>query len=364
MKNKITFVASVPFEAARHVDVLPAHHRSHRLHGHSFLATLRSDLPSSFAPYPGGEVESLKAMLAAQIDKLDYRLLNEQIETPSDENIALWVNCHCPVPGMEAVAIQSTANGGVEVDALGHVQLWRRYAFHSAHQLPHVPVGHKCGNMHGHGFEVILHATYKAADAGLCAAAEQLDACWFPVQQELDHVCLNELPGLENPTSEVLSSWIWNKVKPGLPALSAVTVYETASCGANYDGTRYQIWKELTLDSALQFKQAPEGNKRRMLHGHTYTLRLHLSAPLDQVMGWTVDFGDVKEIFNPIFKMLDHQALHQIPGLLDCDCASIARWILNQASARLPSLYRVDLFETRGCGVIASTGNEGPRLPV
>lgn len=364
MKNKITFVASVPFEAARHVDVLPAHHRSSRLHGHSFSATLRSDLPNSFAAYPGGELEGLKAMLATQIDKLDYRLLNEHIEIPSDENIALWVQRHCPVPGMEAVAIQSTRHGGAEIDTKGTVQVWRRYAFHSAHQLPHVPVGHKCGNMHGHGFEVILHASCKIGDVSSGDLVEQLDAGWLPVYQDLDHVCLNELPGLENPTSEVLSSWIWNKVKPGLPALSAVTVYETASCGANYDGTRYQIWKELTLDSALQFKQAPEGNKRRLLHGHTYTLRLHLSAPLDQVMGWTVDFGDVKELFNPIFKMLDHQPLHQIPDLLDCDSASIARWILNQACNRLPQLYRVDLFETQGCGVIASTGHEGPRLPV
>lgn len=364
MKNKIIFVASTPFEAARHVDVLPEPHRLRRLHGHSFLATLRSDLPSSFAPYPGGEVESLKSVLESQIRKLDYRLLNEHIDTPSDENIAHWVNRHCPVPGMDAIAIQSTANGGVEIDAQGNAHVWQRYAFHSAHQLPHVPPGHKCGNMHGHGFEVILHASYKAGDQEFGVDADQLAACWAPVQQELDHVCLNELPGLENPTSEVLSSWIWDRVKPGLPALSAVTVYETASCGANYDGANYHIWKELTLDSALQFKHAPEGDKRRMLHGHTYTLRLHLSAPLDEVMGWTVDFGDVKDVFNPIFKMLDHHALHQIPGLMDCDCASIATWILNQARSQLPQLYRVDLFETRGCGVIVSAGGDGPKLPI
>ena len=364
MKNKITFVATAPFEAARHVDVLPEQHRLRRLHGHSFLATIRSSLSSRFAPYPGGEVESLKAQLELQISQLDYRLLNEKIETPTDENIAHWVSRHCPVPGMEAIAIQSTTTEGVEIDVLGCAHTWRRYAFQSAHQLPNVPAGHKCGNMHGHGFEVILHAHYKTGEGDLRVGSDLLDACWAPIQQELDHACLNELPGLENPTSEVLSSWIWSKVKPGLPELSAVTVYETASCGDNYDGARYHIWKELTLDSALQFKHAPEGNKRRMLHGHTYTLRLHLSAPLDEVMGWTVDFGDVKEVFNPIFKMLDHHALHQIPGLLDCDCASIATWILNQARTRLPQLYRVDLFETRGCGVIVSAGGEGPKLPV
>jgi 6-pyruvoyltetrahydropterin/6-carboxytetrahydropterin synthase len=141
-------------------------------------------------------------------------------------------------------------------------------------------------------------------------------------------------------------------------------VFETGSCGANFDGKNYRIWKDLTLDSALQLKRAPDGSALRRIHGHTYTLRLHLSAPLDQVMGWTVDFGDVKEIFNPIFKALDHQPLYAIPDLVDCDTASIASWILKKAQAQLPQLDRVDLFETRGCGAIVSAGYEGPALPV
>jgi 6-pyruvoyltetrahydropterin/6-carboxytetrahydropterin synthase len=82
------------------------------------------------------------------------------------------------------------------------------------------------------------------------------------------------------------------------------------------------------------------------------------------VMGWTVDFGDVKEIFNPIFKALDHQPLHEIPDLTDCDTASIAAWILEKARVQLPQLDRVDLYETRGCGAIVSAGVEGPALPV
>lgn len=363
MKNKITFVATAPFEAARHVDVLPENHRSRRLHGHSFLATIRCSLHSGFAPYPGGEVDTIKSRLESQISKLDYRLLNDQIEPPTDENIARWVNLHCSIPGMEAISIQSTLNEGVEIDTHGCAQVWRRYSFQSAHQLPNVPSGHKCGNMHGHGFAAILHASRQIGESDLSIDYDHLDTCWAPIQEELDHACLNELPGLENPTSEMLSSWIWNKVKLTLPELSAVTVYETASCGANYDGKNYQIWKELTLDSALQFKHAPEGNKRRMIHGHTYTMRLHLTAPLDEIMGWTVDFGDVKEIFNPIFKMLDHKPLHQIPDLTDCDSASIATWILKKAGKELPQLYRVDLFETRGCGVIVSVGTDGPNLP-
>jgi 6-pyruvoyltetrahydropterin/6-carboxytetrahydropterin synthase len=193
---------------------------------------------------------------------------------------------------------------------------------------------------------------------------DRLDALWAPLHAELDHACLNDLPGLENPTSEMLSRWLWQRLAPALPALSWVTVYETGSSGAHYDGTHYRIWKEFTLDSALQLRRAPPGSPARRIHGHTYVLRLHLSAPLDRVMGWTVDFGDVKELFTPLFEALDHQPLHEIADLADCDTASIAHWILAKARRALPALDRVDLYETRGCGAIVWTGEQGPALPV
>jgi 6-pyruvoyltetrahydropterin/6-carboxytetrahydropterin synthase len=218
--------------------------------------------------------------------------------------------------------------------------------------------------MHGHGFEVIVHADQDLGSGDLSIDYDHLDAIWAPFHQQFDHACLNDLPGLHNPTSEMLSSWLWDRIKPRLPQLSWITVYETGSCGANYDGQRYRIWKELTLDSALQLKRAPDGSALRRIHGHTYTLRLHLAAPLDEVMGWTIDFGDVKTIFNPIFRALDHQPLHEIADLADCDTASIADWILGKARGQLPQLDRVDLYETRGCGAIALIGEEGPALPV
>ncbi|MDP1535445.1 MAG: hypothetical protein Q8L92_17850, partial [Rubrivivax sp.] len=69
-------------------------------------------------------------------------------------------------------------------------------------------------------------------------------------------------------------------------------------------------------------------------------------------------------LFNPIFQALDHQPLHEIADLADCDSASIAHWILAQARAQLPQLDRVDLYQTRGCGAIVYAGAEGPALPV
>jgi 6-pyruvoyltetrahydropterin/6-carboxytetrahydropterin synthase len=175
---------------------------------------------------------------------------------------------------------------------------------------------------------------------------------------------LNDVPGLENPTSELISSWIWSHLKPNFPQLSWVTVYETASCGANFDGSHYRIWKEMSFDSALQLKNAPAGDPRKQIHGHTYVLRLHLHAPIDKVMGWTVDFGDVKEVFNPIFKKLDHHPLYQMDRLDDCDVASLLRWIKAESINDLPQLDRVDLYETRGCGAILSWGSLGPAIPV
>jgi 6-pyruvoyltetrahydropterin/6-carboxytetrahydropterin synthase len=298
------------------------------------------------------------------ISQLDYRLLNEQLEQPTDENLARWVRHNLHVPGIERIGIQSTAHEGVDLDPTGNAHVWRRYIFQSAHRLPNVPAGHQCGRMHGHGFEVIVHANQALGSRDLCIDYDRLDEVWAPFQRQLDFACLNDLPGLQNPTSEMLSSWFWERIKPELPELSWITVFETGSCGANFDGKNYRIWKELTLDSALQLKRAPDGSPLRRIHGHTYTLRLHLSAPLDQVMGWTVDFGDVKEIFNPIFKSLDHRPLHEIPDLADCDTASIAAWILKKARVQLPQLDRVDLYETRGCGAIVSVGGEGPALPL
>lgn len=364
MTSRTLFAASAGFEAARHVDILPVGHRSRRLHGHSFLAKVRCDLPQAWARFAGGEVERLRESLMAGIAKLDYRLLNEQVPLPTDENLARWVRAQLDVPGIEQVGIQSTPHEGVDLDMSGQAHVWRRYMFQSAHRLPNVPFGHKCGRMHGHGFEVIIHANQDVGGRDLSIDYDHLDELWAPLHVALHHACLNDLPGLRNPTSEIISSWIWKRLKPQLPELSWVTVYETASCGANFDGSCYRIWKELTLDSALQLKRAPVGDALRRIHGHTYTLRLHLCAPLDEVLGWTLDFGDVKEIFNPIFRALDHHPLHEIPDLADCDTASIAVWILEEARGRLPQLDRVDLYETRGCGAIISLAEDGPALPV
>ena len=218
--------------------------------------------------------------------------------------------------------------------------------------------------MHGHGFDVIIHAKQDVSGKEMGVDYDQIDACWKPVHRELNLACLNDIQGLDNPTSELIASWIWKRLKPELPQLAWVTVYETPTCGAHFDGTRYRIWKEMSLDSAVRLARSPVGDARRGIHGHTYTLRLHLEAPLDELMGWTVDFGDVKEAFAPIFKRLDHHPLYELPGLADNDVESVLRWLRKECAAQLPALSRIDLYETRGCGAILSLGEEPPALPI
>jgi len=149
-----------------------------------------------------------------------------------------------------------------------------------------------------------------------------------------------------------------------LAGLASVTVFETASCGALFDGDTYRIWKDFSLDSAVRDPQAPDGSPERRLHGHTFTLRLVLRAPLDAILGWTVDFGDVKTLFDPLFRRLDHQPLHELAGLEGrADTPALAAWIHAAARADLPALCATELYQTTDCGAIAGDVSAVPLLP-
>src|SRR5258706_2414091 len=364
MPEQLIFAAAAGFEAARHVDFLPVGHRSRRLHGHSFLAKVRVPISEASARFPGAEVGQLRNLLANCVAPLDYELLNAQVSTPTDENIARWIRSRLDLSGIENIGVQSTLDEGVDLDIDDQAHVWRRYAFQSAHRLPNVPAGHKCGRMHGHGFEVIIHANQALGNREISIDYDHIDELWAPIFAELDSACLNDIEGLDNPTSKLISSWIWGRLKPRLPELAWVTVYETATCGAHFDGKRYRIWKKISMDCAVRSSRAPVGDSRRRIHGHTYTLRLHLDAPLDKLLGWTIDFGDVKEVFTPVFKKLDHQPLYELRGADDNDVGTLLRWIKAECHKALPALDRIDLYETRGCGAILSWGDEPPALPV
>lgn len=115
--------------------------------------------------------------------------------------------------------------------------IFKDFQFEAAHHLPHVPEGHKCGRLHGHSFMVRLEVTGEVNPlSGWLMDFADVKAAFKPVWEQLDHHYLNEIPGLENPTSEMLAQWIWEKLKPTLPQLSAVMVKETCSAGCIYRG--------------------------------------------------------------------------------------------------------------------------------
>lgn len=64
----------------------------------------------------------------------------------------------------------------------------------------------------------------------------ELDAAFSPIRTQLDHYYLNDIPGLENPTTERMARWIWQKLKPGLPGLSKIVIQETHLSGCVYRG--------------------------------------------------------------------------------------------------------------------------------
>lgn len=117
------------------------------------------------------------------------------------------------------------------------MDIFKAFTLESAHRLPNLPADHKCSRIHGHSFRVELHVS-GAVDARLGWVLDFADikAAFQPLFEQLDHRYLNEVAGLENPTSENLAKWIWQRVKPGLPLLSKVVVHETCTCGCVYTG--------------------------------------------------------------------------------------------------------------------------------
>lgn len=113
----------------------------------------------------------------------------------------------------------------------------KRFRFEAAHLLPHVPTGHKCARLHGHSFEVELALDGPVDEAtGWVVDFAEISAAWKPLHEQLDHRFLNDVPGLDNPTSENLARWIWERASRALPMLSRVVVHETCTSRCEYEG--------------------------------------------------------------------------------------------------------------------------------
>ncbi|HEY1035965.1 MULTISPECIES: 6-carboxytetrahydropterin synthase QueD [unclassified Pseudoxanthomonas] len=117
------------------------------------------------------------------------------------------------------------------------MDIFKVFTVEAAHRLPHVPDGHKCARLHGHSFRIELHLSGPIDPrAGWVMDFADVKAAFKPIYDRLDHHYLNDIPGLDNPTSEQLATWIWDQTKPALPLLSAVVVHETCTSGCRYTG--------------------------------------------------------------------------------------------------------------------------------
>jgi 6-pyruvoyltetrahydropterin/6-carboxytetrahydropterin synthase len=117
------------------------------------------------------------------------------------------------------------------------MDVFRVFQVEAAHRLPNVPEGHKCARMHGHSFRIEIHVSGPVGvQSGWVMDFADLRRAFQPYYDQLDHHCLNDIEGLENPTSENIAHWIWERLAADLPGLSKVVVQETCNAGCVYTG--------------------------------------------------------------------------------------------------------------------------------
>jgi len=220
---RVELVKTFQFEAA-HANTAGGAAQQ-RIHGHSYRVSLRvegdcdeklgwlidyADISDAFKPL---------------YDQLDHRHLNEvdSLADVSTEGISHWIatRLRTELPILKAVDVEiigdRTFAPQTNTDSIA-------FTFEAAHFLPNLPQTHKCRKLHGHSFRVEVWAGE--------IAPEPLRA----VFDALDHQNLNDLPGLDNPTSEQVSRWIWDRISPNVSGLTAVAVAETCTAKCIYRG--------------------------------------------------------------------------------------------------------------------------------
>lgn len=116
-------------------------------------------------------------------------------------------------------------------------RLTKDFQFESAQALPMVPAGHKCRNVHGHSFTVEVSIEGEVnPETGWIYDHAELSKAMNPILEMLDHAYLNDIPGLENPTIELMAAWFWKRLAPQCPGLCEIVIRETPSARCSYRG--------------------------------------------------------------------------------------------------------------------------------
>ena len=117
------------------------------------------------------------------------------------------------------------------------MEIHKEFTFEAAHRLPNVYEGHKCRRLHGHSFKATIYVSGEVGShTGWVMDFADIKEAYEPIFRELDHHYLNEIEGLENPTSEVIARWMWRRLRKMLPNLSKVVINETCNTGCTYQG--------------------------------------------------------------------------------------------------------------------------------
>lgn len=120
---------------------------------------------------------------------------------------------------------------------MARMEIFKEFQIEAAHRLPNVPADHKCARLHGHSFRIRLVAQGPVGDdSGWVMDFADLKTAFEPLFRQLDHNYLNDIEGLDNPTSENLARWIWERIRPTVPQLERVEVRETCTAGCRYRG--------------------------------------------------------------------------------------------------------------------------------
>lgn len=115
------------------------------------------------------------------------------------------------------------------------MEIYKTFTIEAAHRLPNLPDEHKCSRLHGHSFRIEVHVSGDVNETtGWVMDFADVGVAFKPLFERLDHHYLNEIEGLENPTSENLAIWIWRELKPSLPLLTSIVVNETCTSGCIY----------------------------------------------------------------------------------------------------------------------------------
>lgn len=218
----------------------------------------------------------------------------------------------------------------------------------SAHFLPNVPENHKCRRLHGHNFGLWISILIPSLNSDAAHSIEILQDFSESISAELDCKILNKISGLENPTSENIARWIFNRFAKINSNLVSVLCIETATSAASYNRhDQWLCWKSFDFESVW----APNPEKTI---GHSFRLSAGISGKLKSKFDWVLDFSEIKAAIQPLINQLDHQDLSKLMQGRCNTAEGLLSWMREQSPDCLNASYCLQNLPSSGTYLIAS----------